>query len=139
MALSANKKISTVPDITFRDIPVASGAIHIYKSALINRNISGFGVLGDDTVNKVFTGVAYEELNQAVGGSDGDNKVKVISAHSGTTVKLTLAGVTKSNIGKDCFVLSDDAVALAGVPTVEIRVGTIIDTVLTNEALVILD
>jgi len=139
MALSSNQPINLIPDFTYRDVPVASGAIHFYKNALVNRNSSGYAKLGADTAGEVFAGIAFEELDQATGGANGDNDIKLIAAKSGVVVKLTLTGVAITDIGADCFVNGDDVVALAATTTNDVRVGRIVDIGDTNEAYVVLD
>lgn len=139
MALSENQKISTIPDITFRDLPVAAGAIHIYKNAILNRNAAGYVVLGSDTTGESFAGIAYEELNQLTGGSAGDNTIKVIQAHSGVTVKLPMSGVVIADVNKDAYVDGDDDLGLVGDTTNDVRAGKIIDIGAANEAFILLD
>jgi len=126
MALSANTSIVDVKDFTRYDQAVASGAIHFYKGALCNFNSSGYVKLGADTSGELFAGVALEELNQATGGSNGDNDIQLIPAKSGAVVELTLTSVAVTDIGSLCYVNGDDVVALAATTTNDVPVGTIV-------------
>lgn len=141
MALSANQAVNFLPDFSYREIPAKSGAIHFYKGALVNYDASGFyAKLGSDTSGEVFAGVAVEELNQATGGSNGDNNIKVIPAGSMKVVELTLTSVARTNIGSDCYTNGDDVVALAATTTNDVRVGRIVDVSATaNKCWVLLD
>lgn len=126
MALSSNQEVNKIVDFGAYEYGVASGAIHFYKGAICNFNTSGYVKLGADTANEKFAGIATEELNQATGGSNGDNNIKVIPAKSGVVVELTLTGVAITNIGDDVYVNGDDVVALAATTTNDVRVGTIV-------------
>jgi len=140
MTLSANAAIVDVKDFTRYKQAVASGAIHFYKGAICNFNSSGYVKLGTDTSGELFAGVALEELDQATGGSNGDNDILLIPAKSGAVVELTLASVAVTNIGSSAYVSADDAVALVGTTTNDVRVGTIVALSATaNKCLVKLD
>lgn len=137
MALTDNIKITILPDITYRDRQVAAGAIKFFAGAICNKNAAGFAVLGSDTVGETFAGIAFDALDQAAGGVDGDNSLKTIAAKSGVAVKLALTGVTLADVGSDAFVVDDGEVSLS--TTNSIRVGTIFDVSATNEAIIVLD
>ena len=139
MALTRNQETKIYPDLTRSEYPVAAGAIHFYKNAICNFDTSGYVKLGADTASEIFAGISLEELDQATGGANGDNKLKVIPLKSGEVVELTLTGVVITDIGVDAFVNGDDVVALAATTTNDVRVGTIIDIVATNQCLVKLD
>ena len=140
MTLSANAAIVDVKDFTRYKQAVASGAIHFYKGAICNFNSSGYVKLGTDTSGELFAGIALEELNQATGGSNADNDILLIPAKSGAVVELTLASVAVTNIGSSAYVSADDAVALVGATTHDVRVGTIVALSTTaNKCLVKLD
>jgi hypothetical protein len=132
MALSANTSIIDVKDFTRYNQAVASGAIHFYKGAICNFNSSGYVKLGGDIASELFAGIALEELNQASGGSNGDNNILLIPAKSGAVVELTLPSVAVTNIGSLCYVNGDDAVALVGTTTNDVPVGTIVALSNTN-------
>jgi hypothetical protein len=140
MTLSANAAIVDVKDFTRYKQAVASGAIHFYKGAICNFNSSGYVKLGTDTSGELFAGIALEELNQATGGSNGDNDLLLIPAKSGAVVELTLTSVAVTNIGSSVYVSADDAVALAATTSNDVRVGTIVALSETaNKCLVKLD
>lgn len=140
MALSANQAVTKIVDFGNYKQEVASGAIHIYKGAICNFNASGYVKLGSDTSGEKFAGIAVEELNQATGGSNGDNSISLIPAKSGVVVELTLTGVAIDDKYVDCFVNGDDVVALAATTTNDVRVGTIVDlSDVANKCLVLLD
>lgn len=139
MALTENTRIDLIPDVTYRDEPVASGAIIFYKGAILNLNASGYVKLGSDTAGELFAGIGQEELDQASGGSDGDNEMKLLRAGSNVAVKLPITGVTQADLGSDVYVSDDDAVALS--TTNSVRVGSIfsIQNCDANEAWILLD
>ncbi len=140
MALSENSAINDIKDFTRYKQAVASGAIHFYKGALCNFNSSGYVKLGADTASEVFAGIALEELDQASGGSNGDNDLLLIPAKSGAVVELTLTSVAVTNIGSACYVNGDDVVALAATTSNDVRVGTIVAlSETTNKCFVKLD
>jgi hypothetical protein len=126
MALSANAAIVDLKDFTRYKQAVASGAIHFYKGAICNFNSSGYVKLGGDTASELFAGIALEELNQATGGSNGDNELTLIPAKSGAVVELTLTSVAVTDIGAIAYVNGDDVVALAGTTSNDVPVGTIV-------------
>jgi len=140
MALSSNQEIQTYPSLTRWEYPVLAGALHFYKNAICNLQAGGFVKLGADAASESFAGIALEELDQAAGGANGDNIIKVIPFKSGEVVKLTLTGVVRADVGVDAFVVDDGSVALAATTTNDVRVGTIIDLAESaNECLVKLD
>lgn len=140
MTLSANAAIVDVKDFTRYKQAVASGAIHFYKGAICNFNSSGYVKLGTDTSGELFAGIALEELDQATGGSNGDNDILLIPAKSGAVVELTLASVAVANLYASAYVSADDAVALVATTTNDVRVGTIVALSATaNKCLVRLD
>ena len=126
MALSENQAIKDIKDFTRYEQAVASGAIHFYKNAICNFNTSGYVKLGADTASEKFAGIALEELNQATGGSNGDNDLLLIPAKSGTVVELELTGVAVTDIGEDAYVAGDDLADLAADTTNDVRIGTIV-------------
>lgn len=140
MALTSNQETKIYPGLTRWEYPVLAGAIHFYKNAICNIQAGGFLKLGADAASEKFAGIALEELNQLAGGSNGDNKLKVIPFKSGEVVELVLTGVTQADVGVDAFVVDDGSVALAATTTNDVRVGTIIDISATaNQCLVRLD
>lgn len=143
MALTENTKITSIPDPSAYRQPTLAGAIHFFKNAICNLEdpaAGGFLKLGGDVANETFAGIAQEELNQAAGGSDGDNEVLLIPAGSNVVVLLTITGVTQADVNKDVFVVDDASVALAGVTTNDVRVGKIFAiTKNANEALILLN
>lgn len=126
MALTENQETKLIPNFKRWEQAVASGAIHFFKNAICNFNAAGFVKLGGDTASEKFAGIALEELDQASGGSNGDNDIKLIPANSGEVVLLTLTGVAVDDIGVDVFVNGDDVVALAATTTNDVRVGVIV-------------
>ena len=140
MALTENIKVNITPDTTYQNREVASGAIHFYTGAICNYNTSGYLKLGSDTASEIFAGIAFDELDQASGGNNGDNSLKTIAAKSGVAVKLGFTGVTIADLGKDVFVNGDDFVALAGTTANDVRVGSVYAlTANANEAIIVLD
>lgn len=140
MALTENQKIKLTPDLTYQDREVIAGAIHFYVGAICNFNTSGYLKLGGDVASETFAGIAFNELDQGSGALAGDNSLITIAAKSGVAVRLGITGVTIADLGKDVFVNGDDLVALAGVTTNDVRVGSIYAlTENANEAIIVLD
>jgi hypothetical protein len=140
MALAANRVIRDKHSPEVERYGVAAGAIRIYQGALVNLNTSGYAKLGADAANEKFLGIAVDELNQAAGGSNGDNNVEVITAKSGKIVELpTASAITVANIGDEVCVDGDDNVDLTANVTNNVRVGTIKSIAGANLAWVQLD
>lgn len=134
MSLANNGRLKTVED--FRQIvgegthsngdnDLVAGAIHVYESALLNRDASGNLKISGDTASELFAGIAMEEVDQASTASAGDNQVGIISAGSGRLVKMKLTGVTKAQIGLSAYAKADDEVQLVGDATNDVLVGVI--------------
>lgn len=140
MALSANANVEFKEQPLVMRYEVASGALVIYRGAILNFNTSGYVKLGADTASETFAGIALEYLSQASGGSNGDNKIEVAAFKSGRVVKLTTTGtITRANIGDVVYADGDDAVDLAAGVTNNIAVGTIVGFIDANTAWVKLD
>ena len=143
MALTENKKIDFIPNPSSYEQPVLAGALEFFKGAICNLEdpaTGGFLKLGADAANETFAGIAQDELDQASGGADGDNVLRMIPAGSNNVVLLTITGVTQADVNKDVFVVDDASVALVGVTTNDVRVGKIFAiTENANEALILLN
>lgn len=138
--LTENKKIAHFPDPTYYKQPVASGAIEFFKGGICNFNTAGFVKLGTDTASENFAGIARDELDQATGGSNGDNSLELLMAGSGNLVILDITGVVQADINKDVFVVDTGSVALVGVTSNDVRVGKIFAlSVNANEAIILLN
>lgn len=131
MALSSNQNVKKIDDFEYVTRDCVAGALHIYAGALLNSNAAGNVKLSTDAASELFAGVAIEEVEQPSTASIGDNKVKLISANSGKTVKLKLTSVTKADIGKLCYASADDAVTLSA-GTNSVVVGRVMDIAETN-------
>ncbi len=140
-ALTENTKIDFIADPSYDKQPVISGAIHIFKNAICSLNAAGgFVVLGTDTASETFAGIAQEELDQATGGSNGDNDILLLKAGSNIPVLLPITGVTQADVNKDVFIVDDGAVALVAVTNNDVRVGKIYKlTDTANEAYILLN
>lgn len=133
-ALSANQVVRYENQRTRQKAGVTAGAIHIYKGALLCWAADGYLTPATDTANLKFAGVALEELNQAAGGSDGDNLVEFIPAGSGAIVTMTTGTIAVTNIGDKVYVKDDGTVDLAAATTNDIEVGTIRRVISTKSA-----
>jgi hypothetical protein len=137
MALSANQQVNfTTGAPQVKSVSVASGAIHIYKGALLSYNSSGYAKLTTDTSGETFCGVALEELNQATGGSNGDNKIKVIPVGSGALVKMKTGTISAASVNLPVYGKTDDQVELAATTSYDIQVGVIREVLSTTSAMV---
>lgn len=139
MALTENTRITLIPDPTFHKQPTLAGAIQFFAGAICNHDASnGFVKLGANVTNELFAGIAQDELDQASGGSNGDNELLLLKAGSNRVVLLPISGITQAGVGKDVYVTADDAVSL----TVGngVRAGKVYSlTKNANEALILLD
>ena len=135
MPLSANQVIQYKNSPVNVDIEVASGAIRIYAGAILNRNTSGYAKLGGDVASEKFGGIALDELDQASGGSNGDNKIRVLAPGSGRWVKMNVTGtITRANIGDKVYSDGDAAGDLTAGVTNNVEVGTIREFIDANTA-----
>ena len=125
MALSANQVITSKKAETRKMVPVAAGAIHIYTGALLNYGTDGYATLASDTSGERFCGIATQELNQATGGTDGDNSIEVIPVGSGEIVNMTTGTIAVTDVGVKVYANSDDQVELAATTSNDVEVGTI--------------
>ena len=125
MALANNVRTKIVDNFKYGIASVLAGAIHIYESALLNRNAAGDVLLSTDAASQTFAGISTEELDQAAAASAGDNFVKTISRGSGVLVRMKLTGVTKAHLGLSAYAKADDEVQLVGDATNDVLVGTI--------------
>lgn len=125
MSLANNVRTKVIDDFKFNETSVLAGAIHIYESALINRNAAGDVKLSTDAASETFAGVATEEVDQAAAAVAGDNTVKLISRGSGKLIRVKLTGVTKAHLGLNAYAKADDEVQLVGDATNDVLVGSI--------------
>lgn len=125
MALTANQSNYYQTTFSNQQYAVESGAIHIYQGALLNFDSSGYIVKSSDKTGEKFAGVSLEELNQATGGSAGDNVINVIPKGSGALVKMKTARIAITDVGNKVYANGDDQVDLAGTTTHDLEVGTI--------------
>lgn len=136
MALAANKTTKVQTTFNNERYGVGAGAIHIYKGALLNFGTDGYLKLASDTSGEVFAGVALEELNQAAGGTDGDNEINIIPAGSNNLIEMKTGTIAVTDIGKTVYTKSDDQVELAATTTNDIPAGVIRKVLSTTSALV---
>lgn len=139
MALSDNEVLKFVTDPMYREYSVKAGAIEFFESSMVMIAADGYAILGDDTATMIFVGFATEYLNQVTGGSDGDNKIRVLHAKSGKVVKVKYASVAITNLFQLCYIVDDEAVAAIGTTTNDIVVGTVVGLAETNYCWVLLD
>lgn len=130
MSLSSNQNVKKIDDFEYAKRDCVAGALHIYKGALLNSNSAGNVLLSTDAASQLFAGVANEEVEQDSTAVAAENKVEVIAANSGKTIKLKLTSVSKADIGKLVYTSADDAVSLTS--TNAVVVGRIMDIAETN-------
>ena len=108
-ALAANAVRDRKPGDVF-DLPLDLAVEHFYKGALLCRDTTGYGVVGADTANYVFAGVAMEEYDQAAAAAaDGTNHVKV---YRRGVFKFTTSGAAITDVGRKVFLSDDNTVTL---------------------------
>jgi len=139
MAFSDNSVIEYKTDFMYQDVAVKAGAIHFYRGSMVMIDATGYAILGADTASCIFAGIATEELNQAAGGSNGDNNLRVIAAKSGKVVKMKYTGVAITDLYTKCYIVDDEVVADAATTTNDVAVGTVIGLAETNYCYVLLD
>ncbi len=126
MPLTANR---ITEDITFPKATkksVAAGAIEIFDGAYLAMNANRFAVLGVDTASFIFGGIATAHLDQAAGGSDGDNTIPVKPPGSGSWVKMKFTNtITRANEGDTVYLKDDETVGLVADVTNNVVVGTL--------------
>lgn len=128
MALTANREVDHFIDQELRTFPVTAFA-HIFKGALIGIGQDGYahGLIAGDR----FCGIAYEEVDNAVGGS-GAVTARVYTQGD---FALTLTGVDESDVLKEVYAIDDKDISLSAGPRVGF-VGHVLDKLDTNQALV---
>lgn len=134
MALTANQSNYYQTTFLNQQYAVESGAIHIYQGSLLNFDSSGYIVKSTDKTGEKFAGVSLEELNQAAGGSAGDNVINVIPKGSGALVKMKTGKIAITDVGNKVYASADDCVELVGTTTHDLEVGTIRIFIDTNHA-----
>lgn len=108
--------------------------VHIFKSALVVANASGYAEPATNASGKVLLGVAYEECdNTLTGHSQGGKSVRVFK---GGTFPFATADLVQADIGIKCYVTDDDTVDDAGTATQGIIAGVVVEVVLATEVLV---
>lgn len=131
MALSANKILKKIDSFRYVTRDCVAGALHIYRTALLNSDASGNVKLSTDAASEKFAGISIEEVEQDSTASAADNTAKLISANSGQTVLLKCTSVTKADIGKLVYASADDAVLISS-GTNSVVVGRIVDIETTD-------
>jgi len=136
-ALTANQQINSKSNFKRKYYPVLTGAIHIYKGAIVmGEGSGGYATVGADTSGCKFLGIATQELNQATGGSSGDNVIEVIPMGSGDLVLLPTGTIARTDVGTSVYIKDSGAVDLVGVTTNDVLVGVIREFVTTTSAYV---
>lgn len=141
--LTTNKIIERLPGIPpteYMEVDVAAGALEINKGELINYNADGYATTASDSATDLaFAGIAIDALSQAAGGSDADNKIRIIPAGTGQWIKMTLAtaltiitGVASTLV----YVADSSSVDIAANLTNDVPVGTIRQWLSSTEAFV---
>jgi hypothetical protein len=123
------EKLAGIPPTEYMEVDVAAGALEINKGELINYNEDGYATTASDSATDLaFAGIAIDALSQAAGGSDGDNKIRIIPAGTGVWVKMVFAtaltvitGVPSTAV----YVADSSSVDIAGNTTNDVPVGTI--------------
>ena len=139
MALSDNQVNKYITDFMYQDLAVKAGAIHFYEGSMVMIDSTGYAILGADTASCIFAGIATEELDQATGGSSGDNTIRVIAAKSGKLVKRKYTSVAITDLYTLCYIVDDETVAAIGTTTNDIPVGTVVALAEANYCWVLLD
>lgn len=92
-----------------RSIPM--GAQLIYAGALVMLNASGFAIKGATATGSVGLGMATERVDNS-GGSNGDKSIKVKSGIYRFKNSTSGDAIAVDDIGKACFIVDDEQVAL---------------------------
>lgn len=124
MSLTENRITEDITSPKGAKKPVAAGAIEIFDGAYLALNANRFAVLGVDTAAFIFGGIAIEHLDQATGGSDGDNDISVKPAGSGSWVKMNFTNtITRANEGDTVYLVDDETVGLVADVSNNVEVG----------------
>ncbi len=136
---TANKIIETYDNapVLWIEVPLAAGAITLYRGENVNIDSAGYYVKGSDSATDLFFGgVVWEPIVQAAGGSNGDNTIRIIPPHTGQIVKFkTATGLTRITgaSGTKVYVVDGGTVDLAAATTNDILVGTIFRWIAAND------
>lgn len=104
-------------------VPVDDGDT-IYAGTIVMVNTAGYAVKGADTASCVFVGVAADTVNNA-SGSDGDKKV---ACYTEGTFEFAFSGTAdQASVGKACYIVDNQTVALAATTSNDVLVGKIVE------------
>lgn len=131
MASTTTDIVTRRRDGTTLSEPVAA-AETLYGGTLVCRNASGYAVDGEDANNLVFAGIARAAVDNA-SGSAGDLNVEL---WEDGVFLVKAIGLTADDVGRECFLLDNQTVALAGGSGLDyhIRVGVIDEVVSATQA-----
>lgn len=132
MALSSNEVITYEENFLKTKRGIVDGAIHIYKSALLNYEAANIGYvkLADDVASEEFAGIALEEKDLAAADntSDGTYDTEIYAKGCNKVFLLKVdSGCTIANIGDTVYAKADDVVDLVAGVSNNVEVGTIVD------------
>ena len=89
----------------------AAGAINFFKGALLTFNTDGDLVVGVDTANFIFAGIATEELLQPSGTLAQEKNIELLPVESGSWLKMkSNVAIDDDDIGKQVFLVDDELV-----------------------------
>jgi hypothetical protein len=128
MALSDNRVLKSTQNLSLRDLGVDNDQT-FYKGALVAAEPtagSGYLLVGADTANFEFRGIAREALAADTSVADGTNSIEVDVKGSGNVFELPIvSSVTVKNIGDTVYIYDDEKVDLVGGVSNNVEVGTI--------------
>lgn len=129
MALTDNRVLKSTQNLSLTDLGVDNDQT-IYKGALVAADPttgSGYLLVGADTANFEFRGIAKEFLAADTSVADGTNLIEVEVVGSGNVFELPIvSSVDVKNIGDTVYVVDDEDVDLVGGVSNNVAVGTIV-------------
>ena len=129
MALSADKLTEYMEGVDL-SIPVDDGD-KIYAGAIVCVNAAGYAVVGADTANLIFMGIAREQADNTLGL---DAAINVLVRRRGLFKMAFHTAISIANVGDNVFIYDDESVDLTGNVSNNIFVGIIAGYIDTTHA-----
>ncbi len=136
MALTSNRVSVFSENLQIEKIGADGDAQTFFEESLVAAEPtagSGYLLVGADTANFEFRGIAKQELIQAAAVTDNTNQIEVYVVGSGNVFQLPIVtGITIKNIGDSVYMADDESVDLIAGVVNNILVGTIATVIDAN-------
>ena len=134
MTALAAERNTIMKDGELIPVKMAAGA-KIYAGGMVVANATGYGAPGSTALNLTYLGRAEETVDNA-GGADGDKTVLVRRGKAFLWSNFSGDLVTQASLGKSCFIVDDQTVALTNGTSTRSAAGTVLEV--TSEGVLVL-